>query len=228
MGGGSKTSGALKNSATHTGTGTFSWLEGSLNQKTMLLVYVVSAIVAGVLVLFSLFGGDHDHDFDTDADADVDVGGHDVGHDIWLPFFSLRFYTYFFAGFGFTGLLLHYLTQTPPVVGAWMSAGVGLATGLVVSILMRLLKVSETTTTSTERDVLGKEGTVLVAIRGSDPGRIRCSVKGEIIDFLATAELPETIEVGAKVVVVAMENGRAQVVLRDSIFEEEALPQRIN
>lgn len=194
----------------------------------MLLVYVVSAIVAGVLVLFSLFGGDHDHDFDADADADVDVGGHDVGHDIWLPFFSLRFYTYFFAGFGFTGLLLHYLTDTPAIVGAWMSGGVGLVVGLIVSILMRLLRVTETTTSATDKDVLGKEGTVLVAIRGSNPGRIRCTVKGDIIDFLATSELPETIDVGARIVVVAMENGRAQVVTRESIFEEEALPQRIS
>lgn len=194
----------------------------------MLLVYVVSAIVAGVLVLFSLFGGDHDHEFDADADADADLGGHDVGHGIWLPFFSLRFYTYFFAGFGFTGLLLHYLTQTPAIVGAWISAGVGLAIGFIVSILMRLLRVTETTTSSTDKDVLGKEATVLVAIRGSNPGRIRCSVKGDIIDFLATSELPETIDVGANVVVVAMDNGRAQVVTRESIFEEEALPQRIN
>lgn len=188
----------------------------------MLLVYLVSAIVAGVLVLLSLFGGDHD------SDTDVHVGDTDLDHGVWLPFFSLRFYTYFFAGFGATGLLIHYLTQTNPVTGAIISGLVGLASGLIVAMLMRALRTTETTTSAKDKDVLGKEATVLVAIRGSNPGRIRCSVKGDIIDFLAVSDEPVDIESGEKVVVVAMDNGRAQVVSVGAIFEENALPQRTN
>lgn len=184
----------------------------------MLLVYIVSAIVAGVLVLLSLFGGDHE--------GDSDSGDHDGDAGFWLPFFSLRFYTYFFAGFGTTGLLLKYLTKANPITAAIISGAVGVGSGLGVAILMRILRVTETTTSSKDKDVLGKEGTVLVAIRGSNPGRIRCTVKGDIIDFLATTEQPDSIEPGEKVVVVAMENGRAQVVSTNTIFGEEALPQR--
>lgn len=186
----------------------------------MLLVYLVSAIVAGVLVLLSLFGGDHEGHVDSDS------GDHDTDHGFWLPFFSLRFYTYFFAGFGTTGLLLHYLTQTNPITSLIISGAVGLGSGLGVSILMRILRVTETTTSSKDKDVLGKEGTVLVAIRGPNPGRIRCTVKGDIIDFLAISDQSVEIEPGEKVVVVAMENGRAQVVPTQTIFGEEALPQR--
>jgi membrane protein implicated in regulation of membrane protease activity len=192
----------------------------------MLLVYVVSAIVAGVLVLLGLLGAEHESDahFEIGADHPEVNADHDAG--FWLPFFSLRFYTYFFATFGALGLLLHYFTNLGPVAGVWIAGSVGLVTGLGVAFIVRLLRITETTTSSKERDVLGKEGTVLVAIRGSNPGRIRCIVKGEIIDFLAYSEQPDPIEAGESVVVVAMENGRAQVVSRDSIFEEDALPQR--
>ena len=191
----------------------------------MLLVYIVSAIVAGVLVLLSLFGAEHDSDVHMDIATDH---GSFLDHDqgFWLPFFSLRFYTYFFAAFGTTGLLLHYLTDIGTVNGAWIAGAVGLVAGLSIALMVRLLRVTETTTSSKEKDVLGKEGTVLVAIRGSNPGRIRCMVKGELIDFLAITEEAGSIEPGEMVVVVAMEGGRAQVVSRSSIFNEDELPQR--
>jgi len=191
----------------------------------MLLVYIVSAIVAGVLVLLSLFGAEHESETHLEISGDHEGGvDHDAG--FWLPFFSLRFYTYFFAAFGTTGLLLHYLTDVGTIAGAWIAGTVGLVAGLSIAIMVRLLRVTETTTSSKDRDVLGKEGTVLVAIRGSEPGRIRCTVKGDIIDFLATSDHASAIEPGEMVVVVAMENGRAQVVPRSSIFSEDELPQR--
>jgi membrane protein implicated in regulation of membrane protease activity len=192
----------------------------------MLLIYAVSAIVAGVLVLLSLLGADHSDQGGTEIEVHSGDADHDADHGLWLPFFSLRFYIYFFAGFGTTGLLLHFLTNTAPTLAAWISAGVGLGSGLGVAILMRLLRVTETTGSATDKDVLGKEGKVMVAIRGSNPGRIRCIVKGDIIDFFAYSEEPGEIEVGETVVVVAMENGKAQVMLRDSIFGDDALPQR--
>lgn len=191
----------------------------------MLLVYIVSAIVAGVLVLLSLFGAEHDSDTHLDITTGHDgTFEHDQG--FWLPFFSLRFYTYFFAAFGTTGLLLHYFTDVGTVAGAWIAGIVGMVAGLSIAIMIRLLRVTETTTSAKDKDVLGKEGTVLVAIRGSNPGRIRCTVKGDIIDFLAISDQPDAIEPGEMVVVVAMENGRAQVVSRSSIFSEDELPQR--
>lgn len=188
----------------------------------MLLVYTVSAIVAGVLVLLALFGADHH----VGSEIHVDGADHDSETGHWLPFFSLRFYTYFFAGFGTTGLLLHYFTKVDSTIMALIAAAVGLGSGLGVSILVRLLRITEASGSASDKDVLGKEAQVLVAIRGTNPGRIRCTVKGDIIDFLAISDSPDPIEVGTSVVVVAMENGQAQVVSRQSIFEDDALPQR--
>ena len=89
----------------------------------MLTLYIVSAAVAGVLILLSLMGADHgvEHEvhFDHDSDHDSEHSGH------WLPFFSLRFYTYFFAGLGVTGLLLHWLTDTQATLALWLALGVG-------------------------------------------------------------------------------------------------------
>jgi hypothetical protein len=182
----------------------------------MLTLYLVSAVVAGVLIVLSLFGaGDAEHDAPLTELHEV---AHETFSDHWLPFFSLRFYTYFFSGFGTTGLLLHYLTKSDPVTAGIVSGLVGLGTGLVVSYLVRLLRVTEASGGASDKDVLGKEGTVLVPIRGNAQGKIRCRVRGDAIDFLATSEEERTIEAGEAVVVVAMDNGRAQVMLRDALF----------
>jgi membrane protein implicated in regulation of membrane protease activity len=190
----------------------------------MLILYAVSALVAGALMLLSLFGGDHEMSHEAEGALESDHHGSDH----WLPFFSLRFYTYFFGAFGATGLLLSFLTKTDPNVVGWLAIGTGLVTGLGIAFMIRMLRVTEASGGARESDVLGKEGTVLVAIRGSAPGRIRCSVRGDLIDFIATTEEDRPIEAGESVVVVAMENGRAQVVLRDSIFNERALPGRVS
>ncbi|MGV3619147.1 MAG: hypothetical protein ACO1SV_27795 [Fimbriimonas sp.] len=191
----------------------------------MQILYIVSAIVAGVLIVLSLVGaGDAEHDSPT---GEFNEAVHETFTDHWLPFFSLRFYTYFFAGFGTTGLLLQFLTKTDPTTSAIISGVVGFGTGLVVSYLVRLLRVTEASGEAKEKDFLSKDGLVLVPIRGGTPGKIRLSVKGDAIDILATTEEDQTIEAGEAVVVVAMENGRAQVVLRDSLFGDPE-PQKVS
>jgi membrane protein implicated in regulation of membrane protease activity len=194
----------------------------------MLTLYLVSAIVAGVLIILSLVGADHDHDHEVHLPAD-DLG-HEVDHPLgghWLPFFSLRFYTYFFAAFGVTGLLLTYFSDAGTIMAAWVAGIVGLLSGLSVSIVMRLLRLSEATGSASDKDVLGKEAEVLVPIRGLTPGRIRCTVRGDIIDFLAVSEQDRALEPGEKVVVVSMDNGRANVVSAEAIFAD-ALTQKVN
>ncbi len=186
----------------------------------MQTLYIVSAVVSGVLIILSLVGADHDHDHDFGGGGDSD---HETAGGTWIPFFSLRFYTYFFAAFGLTGLLLTYFTDASSALTAWIAGGVGLASGLLVAIFIRLLRVSEASGGATDKDVLGKEGQVLVAIRGSSPGRIRCSVKGDIIDFFAVSEDQRTLEPGESVVVVSMDNGRAQVMPTEAIFAEAAI-----
>jgi membrane protein implicated in regulation of membrane protease activity len=192
----------------------------------MLTLYIVSAAVAGVLILLSLMGADHgvEHEVHFEHDSDHDTGHQ--GH--WLPFLSIRFYTYFFAGLGLTGLLLHWLTQTPANLVLWLSLGVAVFSGFSVSIFVRILRKGETTSATRENDVLGREAEVLVTIRGTTPGRIRCTVKGDTIDYLAVTDEPQPIEAGTSVIVVAMEEGRSLVMSRAALFSDDELRLRSN
>ncbi len=159
---------------------------------------------------------DADSHFDSHAGHGHDAGGH-VGP--WIPFFSLRFWTYFIGVFGIVGLLLSFLTPIGEPATAALSGGTGFLCGLAVSALMFLLRRSEADSTAREHDLLGKMARVTVAIRDQQVGRVRCEVKGEILDILARSEEPLALEAGQEVVIVGVENGMASVVPREAIFE---------
>ena len=85
---------------------------------------------------------DIDADIDVDVDADIDVdadhsiadivhAGGDAAHDaLWLPFFSLRFWTFSLASFGLTGTLLQLLIGvTAVVLPASLVTGMAVGTG---------------------------------------------------------------------------------------------------
>ncbi|MCO5295253.1 MAG: hypothetical protein M9921_00180 [Fimbriimonadaceae bacterium] len=198
----------------------------------MLTLYIVTAIVGGAMVLVSALMGGHDadtdHDFthdadvhvevdsDTDSDAGADHGGDHAGP--WLPFFSLRFWTYLLAAFGLTGVLLTWLTDTPqPTVLTW-SIAMGLVVGLAVSYLMLVLKRIGVDSSISSSDMLGIEARVTVPIRGALMGRVRCNVKGEALDVFATSDEDRVFEEGQSVVIVEMVGDKARVVSREDVF----------
>lgn len=178
-------------------------------------------------MLVSLLFGSHDHDSDVshdvdahvDADADHgDAGAHEAH--LWLPFLSLRFWTYFIGTFGFTGLLLTKFTDVPEPLLSWMAAGTGFATGLAVAILMRFARRMESDSGTRTKDLMGQTGRVIVGMRPGHEGKIRCMVKGDIIEFLALPEADETIDAGKEVVIVSVENDRAKVMPLDALSSE--------
>jgi membrane protein implicated in regulation of membrane protease activity len=193
--------------------------------------YLIALIVGGALIVLSVLGADHGHgDLASDAggefqaDAGVDSGldahnhGDSHGHESWVPFLSMRFWTYFFAAGGLAGLLLTYLSRIgePGVLAT--ASGTGLAAGLAVAYAMRAIRRAESDSSMKEEDLLGQSGRVTVAIREGLPGRIRCEIKGEIIDFLALTDGSEPMPEGADVVIVGMENGTARVIPKEAIF----------
>jgi len=199
----------------------------------MLTVYVFCAVIGGGLIVLSLFGGDHDHGGDFGHDIGHDVG-HDVGHDAgsdhdaghiegpWLLFFSLRFWTYLIAVFGVLGLLLTLFTDSKEPLNAIVSGVSGFASGLVASFAVRWLRSHEADSTTREKDLLGVRARVTVPLRDGQLGRVRVTVKGELIDLMATAEEPLALPEGSEVVIVGMENGRATVMPLDTLLQENA------
>jgi len=206
----------------------------------MLTLYIFCAVIGGGLILLSAFGGgDHEHGADADHDIsvhdmahDFDAGGVDAGHVVdhgdheagsdgpWIPFFSLRFWTYFIGIFGATGLLLSLLANSPEPFTGLLSAGTGFISGIVAASLVRWISKNEADSTARDSDLLGLRARVTVPISDEQIGRIRTTVKGELLDILANAEAKQTLSEGTEVVIVGMDNGRASVMPLDDLLEE--------
>lgn len=189
----------------------------------MLTTYIVSALVGGLLIIMSVLGGIHHGDSDFHADGHTVDHGHDnsdAHEGPWIPFFSVRFWTYFATTFGICGLLLGQLVKTPEPTAAMLSGGAGLVVGLLVAYGMRALSRTDTDSSIAPKDLMGREAMVVVAIRGRDPGRVRVSVKGEILELLATSEEDFDLEAGSRALVVDMEGDKVKVMSYDTALEQ--------
>jgi membrane protein implicated in regulation of membrane protease activity len=187
----------------------------------MLTVYILSAIAGGILVAASaLLGGDHDaHVGDTDFD---DIDGHEGIHsDIYLPILSLRFWTFFAACFGITGLLLTNFSSASPVIVAVVSAVTGVIAGLSTFAIMRRMRDMDSDSGVKEEHLIGREGRVLVGLSPGREGKIRVDVKGELVDMTAFTEDDAPLTPGDRALVVSIDNGRANVVSYTAIIEEQ-------
>lgn len=188
---------------------------------TMMPLYIMAAILGGGLVLVSIFAGsDHDHDHEFSADHDADHGGIEHG-DLWIPFLSLRFWTYFLMAAGVTGILLMQFAQTVEPITAFWASGTGLVVGLGVSYVMHLAKKMQTEEVAQSADFLGREATVIVPIRPNLDGKIRVEVKGQLIELLALPFEEREIARDEIVVIVSMDNDRARVIPRDDLLENQ-------
>lgn len=192
----------------------------------MLTVYIVTAVVGGIMILAAALMGHGDAS--VDAHADFHIGDHDLSHDhnfdgaegVWMHLFSIRFWTYLCATFGTVGALLTLLTDSKePAIGFISLATALIAAGAIVA-LFATLKARESNSKAALIDLIGSAGKVLVTVRKDQPGKVRCEIKGESLDLLALTEGEEVIAPGTEVVILNVENDRAIVASRTSIFDE--------
>ena len=203
----------------------------------MLTIYIVAAIMGGILVFASALSGgdgdvDHgvdvgmDADVDLEVDADTDASADGSSLAAWLPFLSLRFWTYFVAFFGLSGVLLSTLTEwgwTAVVVAA---GGIGLTTGFGVATFMRLLARTQTDSRIGSGDMVGAEGVVLLAVRPGDVGKVRVQIKGNAIDLIAHIDGDEALDIGAEVVVIGFRENIATIVRREELMKHLSVDKR--
>ncbi len=189
----------------------------------MLIVYILSAIVGGIRVAASaLLGGDHDaHVGDTDFDG---IDGHEGIHsDVYLPILSLRFWTYFAACFGITGLLLTNFSSAGPTTVAIVAAVTGVAAGFATFAVMKRMRDAESDSGVKVEHLIGREGRVLVGVSPGNEGKIRVDVKGELVDLTAFTDEQLPLIPGDRALVVSIENGRANVVSYTAMIEEKQI-----
>lgn len=139
---------------------------------------------------------------------------------IWLPFLSIRFWIYFAATFGVTGLALTFFkaSQEPATLIASLITAAFVAT--VGSGIWRVLNRSQIDTSTKSKDFLGVSGKLSVATRQGSLGRVRLSVKGEWIDLTAISETGSDIEAGEEVVVVGIDGTNAKVMPMSEVMKE--------
>lgn len=191
----------------------------------MLIYAYVFALVLGSVLLGASFllGKDHDSDHGVDGHADVDAdhdldghagAGHDTHGDIG-GFFgvlgSMRFWTFFAAFFGLTGIVLDGLDLAVPMVALGLAIAVGFGTGWTAVTLIRRLSANDTGVAATVDDYVGKSGEVLIAIAPGRIGKLRIELKGTTVDVLAESD-EQSIARGDEALIVEMREAKAVVV----------------
>ncbi len=122
----------------------------------------------------------------------------------------MRFWTFALASFGLTGTLLTLIGLGEPLCGG-LSAGMGLGIGWVAAWIFHRLKKGIVSAQTTLRGLAGTEAQALLPISASTPGKIRLLVDGQEIDLLARTRDAAPIPQRARVLVVGVEEGVAEV-----------------
>lgn len=202
----------------------------------MLSVYLIALLVGGFLLAMSLLGGGHhdvdmdvdvdvdvdvdaDVDADADIDADVDAGGFDVMG--WFPLASLRFWTFFAAFFGLTGVVLDAGGFAGTYVGLGVAGAVGYMCGTTMTRLIRKLRRERVDSSLAADDCVGETARVILPVGHEQIGKVRLELKGRTIELLAETEDEDLeLDVGQVCVIYGLkEDGRAVVTKAAALTE---------
>jgi len=185
----------------------------------MLFYGYVFALVAGGILLGAsvvLGGGDHDAEAHGDAGSDDLAGDHAASAiDALTMLVSLRFWTFFLAFFGLTGVVLTLFELAPAWVTGLAAAGMGSAAGVGASLAIRKLSGRESNSAAGAADYVGKTATVMVAVGPGQLGRVRLTLKGSTVDVLASTDDEATYAVRDEVLVVEMDGTTARIARLD-------------
>lgn len=179
-----------------------------------MIVYAGALVGGGVLLLSSLVMGHHDGDLgghDVAHPGGVHDGHHDPGSSLFLPFLSLRFWTFGATFFGLTGVLLEGLALAPPATALAVSSALGVGCGTTAAIVLRSISRIEVTSHVTDLACVGQKAEVLLDVGPSLPGRVRVAVRGDLLDLPAKTTGTETFTRGGQVLILDVQEGEATV-----------------
>lgn len=207
----------------------------------MMLIYIFSLVVGGTFVVLSAIGGLDGADFATDFDAeidaetesdfdDVDIGTHGNQSSssthrgkLWLPFFSLRFWTFALCFFGLTGLLVS-LAQPDLANGltALIAILMGLLCGTAAAFVLHALGSNQVNSLTRPDELAGQIGVVEIPFNASSRGKVRLSIRGSTVGFFAFTQEQRAFRVGESVLVVGLENNKLWVVSADTLQPQDS------
>ena len=196
----------------------------------MLSLYVGALVFGGILIGASVVlggdGGDMDVDGDIAMDADLDADGladlvdvdgadnalADVGPDaaLWMPFLSMRFWTFGLAAFGLTGTLLSAVLSSG-LVTAGFAAVSGISAGWGAAWSFRVLATKTVTGETTTARYIGQEARVVLPIKADRPGKIALQTFQGRLDMVARTHDGKDLSVGDTVLIAGVHDGIADV-----------------
>ena len=143
--------------------------------------------------------GEHAHDPGGPGDAN------------WASIFvSLRFYVFAAFGLGAVGAPVTAFDLSPPGLTFVVALATAVGVGTLASVGFRWLGRETLSSGSTQAELVGQVGRVLVACEKGRKGKVRLTVRGQTLDFVATTD--ETrLPPGALVIVQDVEAERVQV-----------------
>ncbi len=186
-------------------------------------IFLVCALIGGVLFLIRtvlfFFGGDSDADADFDIDAgvidvdaladgaEIDVG--EIESSTSFHIFSLHGITGFFMMFGIVGLAMSYQSKLTPLVAVGGALVAGIFTMWLVAKILISMKRLQSDGTIQLKNAIGEEGTVYLTIPAEGTGKVQVVVQGRLLVFEARSGKMEELKTG--------ENVRVSKVVNDTI-----------
>jgi len=202
----------------------------------VIYAYLFALVVGGVLLGASVLLGGHDDAGDLSADGDVggdlnldadaDAGlehdldqGASAEHSVGLgadfllwSLTSIRFWTFFLAFFGLTGLSLEGLGLIDSsMVTLALSIMTGLVTGYGAAGVIRWLSRDTSGGAPGAKDYVGKSVRVVVPVQGGHTGKVRLQLKGQLVDVLAFADEDEDFASKDEAMIIEMDGTRARI-----------------
>ena len=193
-------------------------------------IYLAAMGFGLVLLVSTIFLGDSDLDADTDLDMDPNID-FDAEVDFtvdgageldalntaekkskvrFIPFLSIRFWTFGLTIFGVTGFILVKMDQST-AVHVSLAVAMGLLVGWAAALIFHQLK-NTTVDSSTNTDQLaGHQGEVTLTIRPEGAGKVRIQSKEQYLELLATTTHPDALQIGEKVLVLKSQDGQLVV-----------------
>lgn len=171
----------------------------------MIYLYAAALLFGGVMIGASiLFGGDH-HSGEA-------FHAHDIGAEGWLPFGSMRFWTFLFFVFGLTGSLFT-LTES---MGEWPSLAVSAVVGIIsaagATTALKKLSNRQVSSGVRQEDYVGVTARALLPMSGQKLGKIRVYLKGQAHDLQAIIEGDDEVQPKDEVMIVEVNEEVAKVV----------------
>lgn len=135
-----------------------------------------------------------------------------AGDAAWVPLLSFRFWTYALCFFGLTGGLLTQLSPAHPTVVLALALFMGSTCGYTASWTLRRLRKVQGAETIGHTHYRGSVGKVLIPVGAGKTGKVRCTIRGQDHDLLATSDEAGVLTKGTEVLVLDFDGESADVV----------------